>query len=272
VRFILRQAVLSSLLVLPATAGANYMSPPALAQVTLADCSLSRYGDSYICRNGLIIYISGVPGGVEDGGGPAWQPPEGWVRVGILRADPNPWGVCLTYQWVPPGSEPQYPAGTFDPLNNYPSCTPAAGAASRSPTAIAALAWQQADLPKPDPKIAPGRAIVGKDAFLETRGRLHFTHREQTPLGELRIEATGRYYVDWGDGESTGPFSIEGTPWPAGEIKHDYQRAGTYDVVITARWTATWQLGSDGGSLPNGQTSGRIDDFPAQEIQAVIVA
>ena len=30
-------------------------------------------------------------------------------------------------------------------------------------------------------------------------------------------------------------------------------------------------LGSDGGGLPNGQTSARINDFPAQEIQAVIL-
>lgn len=270
-RALLRGTVLASLLVLPGMAGGHNIGAPAFAQDTFADCTLSRYGNAYSCRNGLIIYIDGVPGGVEDGGGPAWQPPEGWVRTAILRADPNPWGVCLTHQWVPPNSEPQYPAGTFDPLNNYPACTPAAGAATRSPAQVAALAWQRADLPVPNPKIAPGRAIVGKPAFLETGGQLRFSHKEQTPIGELRIEATGRYHVDWGDGESTGPHGVEGKPWPDGEIKHDYQWAGTYDVVVTKHWTATWQLGSDGGSLPNGQTSGRIDDFPAQEIQAVIL-
>jgi len=132
------------------------------------------------------------------------------------------------------------------------------------------VAWQQASLPTPNPKIAPGRAIVGKDAFLETRGQLHFAHRESTPLGELRIDAVGRYDVDWGDGERSGPFSIEGRPWPDGEIKHAYQRAGTYDVIITERWTATWRLGGESGTLLGAQTSGRIDDFPAQEIQAVI--
>lgn len=232
---------------------------------------MNEYGTAYNCRNGLIIYIDGAPGGVEDGGGPAWKPPEGWVRVGILRADPNPYGVCVTSQWVAPGNEPQYPAGTFDPLNNYPSCTPQAGAAARSPAQMAALAWQQVSLPTPNPRIAPGRAIVGKDAFLETRGQLQFTHRESTPLGELRIDAIGRYHVDWGDGEQTGPHGAEGRPWPDGQIKHDYQRAGTYDLTITERWTATWQLGGEGGSLLGGQTSGRIDDFPVQEIQAVIV-
>lgn len=241
------------------------------AQTSFADCVRTTDNAAYLCRNGLIIYVAGVPGGVEDGGGPSWQPPKDWVRVGILRADPNPYGVCYTYQWVPPGSEPQYPSGTFDALNNYPACTPAAGATSQSPAQIAALAWQRAPLPTPSPTIAPGRAIVGKQAFLETGGQLHFSHRESTPIGELRIEATGRYYVDWGDGERTGPHSVEGKPWPDGEIKHDYQRAGRYDVVVTEQWTATWQLGSDGGNLPNGQTGGRIHNFPAQEIQAVIL-
>lgn len=241
------------------------------AQTSFADCWRTPDGAAYVCRNGLTTSVNGLPGGVEDGGGPAWQPPEGWVRVGVLRADPNPYGVCYTYQWVPPGSEPQSPAGTFDPLNNYPACTPAPGATSRSPAEIAALAWQRAPLPKPNPKIAPGRAIVGKDAFLETGGQLHFSHRESTPLGELRIEATGSYHVDWGDGESTGPHRGEGKPWPDGQITHDYQRAGAYDIVVTEQWTATWQLGNDGGNLSGGQTSGRIDAFPAQEIQAVIL-
>lgn len=244
---------------------------PTIAQQTLSECALTEDRRAYICRNGLIIYVDGAPGGVEDAGGPAWKPPEGWVRVGILRADPNPWGVCLTSQWVAPGNEPQYPAGTFDPLIEYPACTPAPGAAARSPAQMAALAWQQVSLPTPNPKIAPGRAIVGKDAFLETGGQLRFSHREPTPLGELRIEATGRYHVDWGDGERTGPHGFEGQAWPDGEIKHQYQRAGTYNVVVTEHWTATWQLGGDGGGLPNGQTSARISDFPAQEIQAVIL-
>lgn len=246
------------------------LSGVAEGQVSFADCVRTPDKAGYICRNGLIVYIDGVPGGVEEGG-PAWKPPEGWVRVGILRADPNPWGVCLTSQWVAPGNEPQYPAGTFDPLKNYPACTPATGAATRSPAQIAAVAWQQVPLPTPNPRIAPGRAIVGKDAFLETGGHLHLTHTEQTPIGELRIDAIGRYDVDWGDGEKTGPYSVEGKPWPDGEIKHDYQWAGTYDVIITERWTATWTLGGDGGSLLGGQTTGRIDDFPVQQIQAVIL-
>ena len=244
---------------------------PARAQVTLAECRLDELRTAYICKNGLIVYVDGVPGAVENDGKPAWKAPEGWVRVGVLRADPNPYGVCATSQWVAPGREPQYPAGTFDPLNNYPACTPAAGSVAQSPVEVAALAWQRVELPTPAPRIAPGRAIVGKDAFLETNGRVRLSHREATPLGELRIEAVGTYHVDWGDGEKTGPHSAESRPWPDGEIKHDYQTHGAYRVVVTQRWAATWQLGSDGGRLPDGETVGRIDDFPVQEIQAVIL-
>ncbi len=270
-RTVLRPAVLASVLVLAAWSEAPHLGATAGAQVNLAECRLDHYRTAYICRNGLIVYIDGVPGAVEDDGKPAWQPPEGWVRVGILRADPNPYGVCLTSQWVAPGREPQYPPGTFDPVNNYPACTPAAGSLARSPVAIATLALQRVELPTPGPRIAPGRAIVGKDAFLETNGRTRVSHREATPLGELTIDAVGRYYVDWGDGEKTGPHSVEGKPWPDGEIRHQYQNHGAYNVVVTEEWTATWQLAGDGGSLPGGRTTGRIDNFSVQQIQAVIL-
>jgi len=45
---------------------------------------------------------------------------------------------------------------------------------------------------------------------LETRGQLHQVFTKATPIGPLRIESQARYYVDWGDGESTGPYSFEG--------------------------------------------------------------
>jgi len=41
-------------------------------------------------------------------------------------------------------------------------------------------------------------------------------------------------------------------------------------VVVTERWAATWRLGGQGGTLRALQTTGRIDDFPVQQIQAVI--
>jgi len=65
-------------------------------------------------------------------------------------------------------------------------------------------------LPRPQPHIAPGWAITGKLAYLETRGELTHTYSQGTPIGPMEITARGRYYVDWGDGTTTGPHEGEG--------------------------------------------------------------
>ena len=96
-------------------------------------------------------------------------------------------------------------------------------------------------------------------AYLETRGTATHTFTEpDTPFGPLTVVATGRYYVDWGDGTETGSHSAEGGPWPDGKIKHEYLHIGTYDVVVTERWTATWSFGDHSGTLDELRTVGRI--------------
>ncbi len=109
-------------------------------------------------------------------------------------------------------------------------------------------------------------------AYLETRGSTTHTYTDpNTPFGPLTIVATGKYYVDWGDGTRTGPHPDEGGPWPDGRITHEYIHIGEYDVVVTERWTATWSFGSESGVLDELRTVGRIDDFPVQQIQAVVL-
>lgn len=135
---------------------------------------------------------------------------------------------------------------------------------------VAARYWERVPLPKPAPVIAPGRAITGKLAYLETRGEVTRTYTNDTTFGPLEIVAKGSYMVDWGDGETTGPYAVEGKPWPDGQITHDYLKVGSYDIVVTERWTATWRLGGERGTLRALQTTGRIDDFPVEQIQAVI--
>lgn len=152
---------------------------------------------------------------------------------------------------------------------NYPPC-PESNAVPQDPTVIAARYWEEIPLPKPQPYIAPGWAITGKLAYMETNGELRHTYTNSTPVGPLEIVATGAYYVDWGDGESSGPHAREGKPWPEGEITHEYVWAKAYDIVVTERWTATWSLGGKSGTLRELRTSGTIDDFPARQIQAVI--
>ena len=135
---------------------------------------------------------------------------------------------------------------------------------------VAARYWERVPLPTPQPAIAPGRAITGKVAYLETKGAVARTYFNDTTFGPLQIVARGSYSVDWGDGETSGPHSFEGMPWPDGRITHDYVKIGAYDIVVTERWTATWRLGGESGNLRTLQTTGRIDDFPVEQIQAVI--
>ena len=130
--------------------------------------------------------------------------------------------------------------------------------------------WQDVPLPEPAPQIQPGRAITGKFAYLETRSTTtHTFTQNDTPFGALQIVATGKYYVDWGDGTMTGPHPDEGAPWPNGHITHEYLRVGNYDVVVTERWTAMWHFGAESGTLTELRTTGRIDDFPVEQIQVV---
>ncbi len=138
------------------------------------------------------------------------------------------------------------------------------------PRVLAQQGWEEVLLPKPQPYIAPGWMITGKYAYLETRGQLHHAFTKDTPIGSLQINSTGRYYVDWGDGETTGPHSVEGGPWPDGQITHTYIHVGYYDVVVTEEWTATWSLGPFSGTLSGQQTVGRIDDFRVEQIQVVV--
>jgi hypothetical protein len=160
-------------------------------------------------------------------------------------------------------------------LENYPPCPaapvqPGQPAPVETAAMIAARYWEQIPLPKPGPQIAPGRAITGKLSYLETNGETSHVYTNNTLVGPLQIHATGTYTIDWGDGTTTGPHSFEGKPWPDGQITHDYLKIGNYNVVVTEKWTATWGLGGEAGTLRTLQTVGRIDNFPVQQIQAVI--
>ncbi|MGH9281204.1 MAG: hypothetical protein ACRD12_24365 [Acidimicrobiales bacterium] len=194
---------------------------------------------------------------------------------------------CVRTVWRPEGSAPVNPAPDYLPLGgpsvgteensnlytDYPPCPlePGTPANLDTPQAFAARFWETVPLPRPNPYIAPGWAITGKLAYVETRGKVSETYTNaNTPFGTLEITATGRYYVDWGDGEASGPHSMEGKPWPEGQITHDYIWARTYDIVVTERWTATWRFGSNTGVLRELRTTGRIDDFPARQIQVVV--
>lgn len=194
--------------------------------------------------------------------------PDGKVCIEILYGEDPP----------PPSSTPLGVAHSDFMTDLYPMCPaepeqPARAGAPASvdtPLVVATTYWERVPLPKPQPYIAPGRAITGKLAYLETRNATTFTYTNETPFGPLEIVATARYYVDWGDGNNTGPHSTEGGPWPDGTITHQYIDVGSYDVVVTERWTATWRLAGSSGILRELRSVGRIQNFPVQQIQAVI--
>lgn len=236
-------------------------------------------GPTYRCQAAATFTLPGVatPGSSAAASGSGSQVQ--WVPYERLMTGPDG-KTCKTtgYRAVPPGGDVALAGidnrGAFDiTRTDYPDCPPdpARPAEPESPRTYAVRFWQEIPLPVPNPKIAPGRAITGKLAYLETRGEMRHSYATDTPVGPLRIEATGEYHVDWGDGSTTGPYTVEGHAWPDGEITHQYIDVGNYDVVVTERWTATWTLGAASGRLTELRTVGRIDNFPVQQIQAVIL-
>lgn len=138
-------------------------------------------------------------------------------------------------------------------LQSFPRCP----TASLSPEEVARSVVEAFPFPAPKPYIAPGRAITGLRAYLEPRSPTAVSDVRPTPLGDIRLDATGSYYVDWGDAR-TGPHSGPGGPWPNGNISHVYTNRGTYDVLVTEAWTVHWQVAGASGTL-NVTTDGGLE-------------
>jgi hypothetical protein len=140
-----------------------------------------------------------------------------------------------------------------------------------TPLDFAGQFWKEIPLPVPQPSIPPGYAITGEPAYLVTGGTVDPpAYTEPTPLGLLSVTATGTYTVDWGDGNSSGPFDAEGLPYPNGTITHTYDNVGTLTVTLTENWTATWTLAGAGGTLGQLHTQATIPNFAIRQIQAII--
>jgi hypothetical protein len=257
---------------------------PALhAQTPQNPCSTTELG-VYICppsassiRGGGVTAMN-QPAPSSSAGGLTYIP---YQRISA-DGDGNP---CIETRYVPSGTSTprpeqglpdteQTPGAVSSLYESAPPCpqTPRSGqgAAVQDPLTVALSHWSRIPLPRPQPRIAPGRAITGKPAYLETRGHNGHVYHSDTVFGPLEITATGSHYVEWGDGARDGPYSTAGGPWPDGQIVHEYLHVGSYDVVVTTQWTATWRLGDNRGILPRTQTTGRIDGFPVEQIQAVI--
>ena len=128
-------------------------------------------------------------------------------------------------------------------------------------------------LPTPEPYIAPGYALTGKLAYLETRAVERKDFTAPTPFGALRVVATRTAFdVDWGDGSGVdkGPFPFAGEPWPNGRITHTYTHMGRYDITVVERWKAEWSLAGATGTVTGLRSAPAIiEDFEARQLQAV---
>jgi len=273
-------AVVLATLVVTTPPSAAQTAPPT-AEQPFGGCGRGELGANIICPHGYEVPgESAAPTGqtTESGSGTSAAPSgQRWEDHPRIIDGPDG-SACISQRYVPVPADTPPPEVPWDPNTAITSeagvpilpCPPTAQSAQASAAAIAVRAWDEINLPVPKPRIAPGRAITGTWAYLETRNQTQFQFHKDTPVGTLDIRATGTYIVDWGDGETSWPSSVEGKPWPDGEIRHEYINVGRYDVVVTERWRATWQIGPWSGVLRDLRTTGRIDGFPVEQIQAVI--
>lgn len=238
----------------------------------------------------------GVGGGINGQGGGPSAGTAGGSRAG--RQGPSPadvaWvpgladdgegGRCITWgRQIFPGAansrvQEQAEALLYDLLQTYDMC-PGEAANPIDPAAVAeALAlrfFEEAPLDRPAPRIQPGWALTGKQAFLEVgSAALSRQFSFDTVVGRINLDVTSYITVDWGDGTTTGPHYSEGGPWPDGDITHIYQRAGVYTVTVTQHWEGDWGVtggaaGGLGGDLPPLPLTSTIDNFEARQVQAV---
>jgi hypothetical protein len=144
-----------------------------------------------------------------------------------------------------------------------------------SPGAVAHQLWRdQVQLPTPTLAIPPGRAIVGKPAYLTIHGPHHQRWHFDALGYAIDLAATSTYTIDWGDGTTHTDITTQGGPWPDGDLRHTYQHAGHYHVTVTQHWTATWTAASADGTTSGTidgvlTTTGTLTNFPVQQIQAV---
>lgn len=278
--------VIGDVMLLVGTAAARGCNDAESGQVaTEADCDKSRPGGNQAASGSSGAYVTTNGGRGASAATASSKEYEPYDRLIMGQGGQG----CVTTGYREVGTDSSDAAPT-DPSKNdvaaahgnvfseYPPCPevppapgqPASVAAPATRAMEAARHWEKVPLPKPQPTIQPGRAITGKLAYLETGGTVSHIYRNETVFGPLEIVASGTYTVDWGDGETTGPYNFEGAPWPNGRISHQYRDVGQYDIVVTERWIADWRIGDESGVLRRLQTTGRINDFPVQQIQAVI--
>lgn len=179
-------------------------------------------------------------------------------------------GACLRDPYVIPRPDECHGGA---PAPAPPAAPGAVPAPAVDPAVVAAematAFWHEVALAHPRPFVAPGWAITGKQAFLETRMPLAQRFAKETPLGPLRITSAATITVDWGDGTRTVAARTAGAPWPHGDLTHTWTTRGEVDVAVRAAWSARWSLGAFAGTLDRVTTSATLEDLPVREVQGL---
>lgn len=163
---------------------------------------------------------------------------------------PSMGGVC------PPGQVP----------------TGAAGPVVPSPEEFI-LAWvRDAELPPPRPVIAPGWAITGLPAYLESNGTaVHQPPSEGTPHGDLVVTAEFAHLtVDWGDGRGSQRYDSLGGPYPGGDVTHTYVDVGARQVQVTQHWDVTASVGGVSMTFDGMYSDAAPLILDVEQVQAVL--
>lgn len=233
-------------------------------------CFNGRLDESITCGGGFVV---GQPGFADSKPPPAAAPSNAPRPILVQFVANGPAGPCIALG--PPSPNANATVTTWFATLNLPPCpaTPVAPAPI-DPQLLAQNFWKTIPLPVPRPAIPPGYAITGMPAYLVTNSTTApAPYVFPTPLGQLRIIASGEYFVDWGDPRGpgwTGPFPFEGQPWPNGRISHVYDDVGSVTVVVREVWSARWVLGGAAGTLGGLATTATITNYPIHQEQAVI--
>jgi len=142
-----------------------------------------------------------------------------------------------------------------------------------SPEQVALSYRELAQPPAPEPRIAPGWAITGLPAYLESGGRRAQDFPFDTVLGPLRISAAFSHLtVDWGDGSGPQRYATGdlGGPHPDGGIRWIYTDVGVVDVTVVQHWTVTWSVGGESGTFEDVTSQASIPAFEVEQVQAVL--
>jgi hypothetical protein len=233
-------------------------------------------------RGQITVICDDVGGGPGPGSGGGPQGPTE-PTVPVVSSGQDNGNACIAVAYVPVSQAygggmtedqvlaitEQTAAGMIDLGMGY---CPGSAAPTVTPAMWAMSYVRSIPLPVPAPEIDPGTMLVGLEAFLETGASITYEVAEPgTPFGPATFTFTSVLTVDWGDGTTTGPVAAAGGPYPDGDLRHVYTRQGSYDIVVTQDWVATWQIGAESGTIDGLQTTGTLAGFPVEEREAVVV-